>query len=108
MQIYLTGFILLNTALLVGYIIWLGQKAESNRRPSDGYEHQNNPTDWGRHTFLGLFYVNPDDPRGWIPRKNPAMGVTVNFRTKKNVYIFLALLDLVVIGTALLLYFTFC
>jgi uncharacterized membrane protein len=37
------------------------------------------------------FYVNPDDPRGWVP-KTWGYGWTVNFRSRRTAVIFAQLL----------------
>ena len=50
--------------------------------------------------FLGLFYVNPDDPRGFLPKSQPSFGWTINFRNKLNALVFLFLL-VSTVGTAL-------
>lgn len=44
-----------------------------------------------RHVWWRLLYVNPADPRGWVP-KPTGLGVTVNFRTKRLAGAFLILL----------------
>jgi len=36
-----------------------------------------------RFILWHAFYVNPDDPRGWVP-KTHGFGYTVNFRTRDN------------------------
>ncbi len=42
--------------------------------------------------FLKLFYINPGDPRGILPKMNPSFGWTVNFRNKWNALFFVLLL----------------
>lgn len=37
----------------------------------------------------GFFYYNKDDKRMFPPKKNPALGVTVNFANKISVAVFL-------------------
>jgi len=44
-----------------------------------------------RHLVWRSFYVNPDDPRGWV-RKTWGVGWTVNFRTMRNVRVFVTLI----------------
>ncbi len=43
------------------------------------------------HLLWGLFYVNPDDPRGWVP-KTSGFGYTVNFRTERSAKVFAGLI----------------
>jgi uncharacterized membrane protein len=33
------------------------------------------------YILWGMFYVNPNDPRGWVPKIN-GFGMTPNFRTR--------------------------
>lgn len=37
------------------------------------------------------FYVNPADPRGWVP-KTSGIGWTVNFRTRERALVFAAMI----------------
>ncbi len=54
------------------------------------------------------FYVNPDDPRGWVP-KTWGGGLTVNFRTRQNAGIFAGLIILTTLAAAVLVYLVlFC
>lgn len=39
------------------------------------------PNNWK----LGMFYYNPEDPRGIIPKKIQWMGLTINFANTKAV-----------------------
>lgn len=36
-----------------------------------------------RNWKWGLFYINPDDPRIFVPKRVPIMGVTLNFAHAK-------------------------
>jgi len=45
----------------------------------------------------GIFYYNPSDERLFLPKKNPLMGITVNF-AKPGAYIFTAILLLIPIA----------
>ena len=45
------------------------------------------------HLVWVIFYSNPEDPRGWVP-KIRGYGWTVNFRKKSQIYIFCLLLIL--------------
>lgn len=39
------------------------------------------------HILWKLFYINPDDPRAWVP-KTWGPGTTVNFRTRGQAFLF--------------------
>jgi len=45
------------------------------------------------------FYSNPSDPRGWVP-KTYGFGWTINFRSRRQIYLFIALI-LINLGSAL-------
>ena len=45
------------------------------------------------------FYVNPGDPRGWVP-KTMGYGKTVNFRTRRNAAVFGSLIALTMLSCA--------
>jgi uncharacterized membrane protein len=49
------------------------------------------------HFVLCAFYSNPDDPRGWVP-KRWGYGWTVNFRKKRQIFIFCGLLALTLVS----------
>ena len=54
----------------------------SGRRPLP-QEAIPGPDEMSRHIFWGLYYCNPDDPRGWVPKSgDPARsnGYTINLR----------------------------
>jgi uncharacterized membrane protein len=46
-----------------------------------------NPENW----IWGMFYYNPQDPRVFPPKRNPMMGMTINFANPKSVLFFVAL-----------------
>ncbi len=88
--------------LLLIFLIWTGRQ----KGPPSGQEPKG--SDMNPFLVWGLFYLNPDDPRGWLPKRNPALGLTVNFRTRMRVYLFVALL-LVAFGLAFLMaWVAFC
>jgi uncharacterized membrane protein len=82
----LTACALLPLLALLLQLLWLGRG-----RPGARSAPQPSAEEMRRHLLWGLFYVNPDDPRGWVP-KLIAVGKTVNFRARGGVYLFLALL----------------
>ena len=86
-----TLFTLLGSVVLLAHMLWLGATGDS-RAPELPSEERK------RHYVWGLFYVNPADPRGWVP-KTLGVGVTVNFRTKTQVYVFVLLLVLTLAGS---------
>ena len=61
-------------AALLGQLMWLGSLGQ----PVDV---KHDPEAMRPHIWLKSFYINPDDPRGWVP-KVWGFGQTVNFRTK--------------------------
>lgn len=71
-------------AALIAQMFWLGARGDQ-RAPLL-------PRDVRRaHTLWGLFYVNPNDPRGWVP-KTFGYGWTVNMRSRGQVYVFVVLI----------------
>ena len=50
--------------------------------------------DPGNYRWGGFIYYNPKDPRYFVPKKNPALGVTINFAKPLS---FLILLPIVII-----------
>ncbi|QAA32520.1 hypothetical protein [Clostridium manihotivorum] len=44
-----------------------------------------------KNSKFGIFYYNPDDPRGTVDRKN-GKGVTINFASKEGRRLFLYLM----------------
>lgn len=71
---------------LVSYLLWVGAQWQ----PAS--PEQKLPTGEEMRPFIlwRSFYVNPDDPRGWVP-KTYGSGMTVNFRTKRNAMVFAGL-----------------
>lgn len=51
---------------------------------------QKDPSNWK----WGLFYYNPEDDRIFPPKKNPAMGWTINFGNKRSVRTFLLIISI--------------
>jgi uncharacterized membrane protein len=72
---------------LISYLLWVGAQWQ----PAS--PDQKLPTREEMRQFLlwRSFYVNPDDPRGWVP-KTWGSGMTVNFRTKRSAGIFAGLI----------------
>jgi uncharacterized membrane protein len=62
--------------------------SDSDKPPADRY-------------YLKMFYANPDDPRGVVP-KRWGIGWTVNFRTRAMARLFTILLATTIVLTALL------
>jgi uncharacterized membrane protein len=59
--------------------------------------HEPTPQEVRSHVLWGSFYANPADPRGWIPKPR-GIGVTPNFRTRRNALVFAALILLTALG----------
>ena len=75
---------LLTGGMLLGaFLVYLGAMGQ----PGDGPEGE------AMRPFLVArsFYVNPDDPRGWVP-KISGVGMTINFRTRRNAVVFVVLI----------------
>jgi len=49
------------------------------------------PNNW----IWGVFYFNKNDPRVFLPKRNPAFGITVNF-ARPQAYLFSALIFLLI------------
>ena len=83
--------ILAATGAMLAHMFWLGQQT----LPAGTGIVPETPEAARQHLVWGAFYVNPDDPRGWLP-KPIGLGSTVNFRTVRQVALFvgLGLLDL--------------
>jgi uncharacterized membrane protein len=64
-----------------------------NDQPSYGWD---DPRHW-HGGLLGL-YVNPGDPRIWVPKRRPGFGWTLNFAHAKARWVFASLMG----GIALL------
>ena len=54
-------------------------------------EEKDNPENWK----LGIFYFNPHDQRLFLPKRNPAFGITINFSNPGS-YLIIALLLFIV------------
>ena len=80
-------------AMLV-HLMWLGGQGRDTIAPLNNDEMR-------RHLLWHMFYVNPADPRGWVP-KIWGIGWTVNFRERRHVMVFSTLL-LVTLGSAIAL-----
>ena len=48
----------------------------------------------------GLFYYNKEDKRPLPPKRNPAMGFTINFANKKSLLFFLLIILIPLISIA--------
>ena len=58
------------------------------------------------HIMWKMFYVNPNDPRGWVPKAGH--GSAPNFRTRKQVWVFVLLLTLAALPGLCLIVYAFC
>jgi len=54
--------------------------------------HQKKPDNWK----AGVFYSNQDDARIIVPKKNPALGWTLNFSDKRTIWALVAIVVIVV------------
>jgi hypothetical protein len=66
-------------------MFWLGRQRGDPRAPIPSPEQVRARILW--HSF----YANPADPRGWLP-KPCGVGLTVNFRSRRNALLFAAFL----------------
>ncbi len=80
---------LFSLLLLLSFVYFLGKKGRKDIKGEEGL-----PAGDGMKPFLFLkvFYVNPEDPRSWLPKSRPSWGWTINFRNKINALFFLLLL----------------
>lgn len=74
---------------LLAMMLRLGAASHLPRRAAE----PPTPDEMRAHILWHSFYVNPDDPRGWVP-KTSGYGWTVNFRTHRNAAIFASLIAL--------------
>lgn len=81
---------------LLVFIIWMGRQTSVDPTMTP-LEPQGE--EMKKYLYLKSFYVNPSDPRGWLPKINPALGWTVNFRSKANARAFLLLLIIVLFSS---------
>jgi uncharacterized membrane protein len=97
MMTALTTATVVFAAALIAQMLWLGAQGDRSAPllPKDIRK---------AHTLWGMFYVNPNDPRGWVP-KTFGYGWTVNMRSRGHVYVFVVLILgalLSAIGTSVL------
>ena len=74
-----------STILLLSLILVLG----FGSRAADGDKSVPDRLEMRRHALWRILYVNPNDPRGWVP-KLYGYGFTVNFRRKAFAVMFAA------------------
>jgi uncharacterized membrane protein len=86
--VLLFALTVLGAAGLIAQLLWLG----SLGRPGPALTKD----EMRRHLVWGLFYVNPDDPRGWVP-KVYGIGWTVNMRTPGQAKLMAALIVLTLV-----------
>jgi uncharacterized membrane protein len=79
-------------AAIAAQIFWLHRKGTSKQYAQSVEEMR-------EHILWKLFYINPDDPRAWVP-KTWGPGTTINFRTRGQAYLF-AFLILGTLATAI-------
>ena len=77
--------------LLILHTLWVANLGEAGPRLSN--------EEMRRHLKWKVFYLNPSDPRGWVPRLW-GIGYTVNFRAEHHIWTFVALL-LLTLGSGL-------
>ena len=89
-----TSIILISTFVLLAFLFKLGLKNTKD----DSHEYQLPKDEMKKFILWKSFYVNPEDPRGLVP-KTWGGGITVNFRNKKNIYIFLSILFIIIFAS---------
>lgn len=65
---------------IVFLVLWLIVRKGHRPRPGEPVP---GPVEMARHIVAGMYYCNPNDPRGWVPKSgDPARssGYTVNMR----------------------------
>jgi len=95
---FLTTLIIICSIVLLGHLVLLGRKNESGAK-----DFTLSIKEMEKHVAWMIFYANPNDPRGTVP-KTLGSGLTVNFRTKRNVSVFSTLFILVMISTFILFF----
>ncbi len=85
-------FMLLMLSSLAALLILTVQFGKGQAVP-DNLKHEPDSEERKKYIIWKSFYVNPNDPRGWVPKTNN-LGYTVNLRTKKNAAIFAVLIAL--------------
>ncbi len=88
------GLVGLSVVGLTAQLVWLATRVGAGAVPDDAAARR--AVRWG-------VYVNPDDPRGWLPKPS-GVGWTVNFRAWPQAYGFFALIGAAMLGAALLVY----
>lgn len=76
--------------VLLTHMVWLGASGDDNAPELPREERK-------RHLMWGMFYMNPDDPRGWVD-KTWGYGRTVNMRSPGHVYLFSAMIVTCLVG----------
>jgi uncharacterized membrane protein len=67
----------------------------TNQQQQNNYDMwHRNPDNWR----FGVFYVNRKDPRLFVPKKNPMMGMTLNFGNPLSYLLIFAIGLLIVIS----------
>jgi len=84
----------LGTFGILGHMLWLAVSGDNSAAMLSDDERR-------RHTPWGLFYMNPNDPRGWV-RKTMMYGYTVNFRHRKHIVVFVLSLTWVTIAAGVM------
>ncbi len=87
MMIGLTALTLVLALGIGGWTLWLGARGDAAAVRPDGKPFEIEDAD----LVYGLFYANPRDPRGWVP-KRVGIGYTVNFRTARTARCYAAVL----------------
>lgn len=96
---------LLPILALLAQMAWLGRRGNDlpgRMDPGTSGPDAPGPDEIRRHLFLGAFYVNPDDPRGRVPKLS-GFGWTVNFRTRGQAILFIVLICLTLAAALLLI-----
>lgn len=96
LPLVLTACTTLPALALLAQMVWLGRRGAGALDPEPP-----GPEEIRRHLFLGAFYVNPDDSRGWVPKLS-GRGWTVNFRTRGQALLFIVLICLTLAAGLLL------
>ncbi len=83
---------MLNVALILGFLFRLGKPA----RPIPPEFVAPSKEEMKKYVLWYSAYINPDDPRGWVP-KTFGYGWTVNFRNRQNAALFFLLIAIEVL-----------
>lgn len=90
------------TLILAAFLVgWMSKFAAATGPATPDRPH---PTaaEMKDHLLWGLFYVHPDDPRGWVP-KTSGFGYTVNFRTGRSARIYAGLIVATMVSAGVLI-----